>query len=186
MKQSVTVYMAYLKYGSNAVKHKLEKSESLALEWLRTEISGLVHYDVYTTAQDAAWTTMPTVSIKIEAFTTEVEVKVPAPITPNQAFINGTYRKGEYNVRLMSFGKNKIGIIRGVREVTGLSLRDAKDLVEQAPMDGDIEREDAPIVVGGVTWNDAIKIKRKVIGTDSIPTSEGAGLCVEYGGICYC
>ncbi|MFU8805587.1 MAG: 50S ribosomal protein L7/L12 [Bradymonadaceae bacterium] len=39
----------------------------------------------------------------------------------------------EFNVVLASFGANKIQVIKAVREVTGLGLKDAKDLVESAP-----------------------------------------------------
>lgn len=39
----------------------------------------------------------------------------------------------EFNVVLTSFGANKIQVIKAVREVTGLGLKDAKDLVESAP-----------------------------------------------------
>lgn len=39
----------------------------------------------------------------------------------------------EFNVVLTSFGANKIQVIKAVREVTGLGLKDAKDLVEGAP-----------------------------------------------------
>jgi large subunit ribosomal protein L7/L12 len=39
----------------------------------------------------------------------------------------------EFNVVLTSFGANKIQVIKAVREVTGLGLKDAKDLVEAAP-----------------------------------------------------
>jgi large subunit ribosomal protein L7/L12 len=38
-----------------------------------------------------------------------------------------------YNVILASFGQNKIGVIKVVRELTGLPLKEAKDLVDAAP-----------------------------------------------------
>ena len=41
--------------------------------------------------------------------------------------------KTEFDVVLASFGANKLGVIKAVREITGLGLKDAKDLVEAAP-----------------------------------------------------
>ena len=41
--------------------------------------------------------------------------------------------KTEFDVVLASFGANKLAVIKAVREITGLGLKDAKDLVEAAP-----------------------------------------------------
>lgn len=41
--------------------------------------------------------------------------------------------QSEFNVELTSFGANKVAVIKAVREVTGLGLKEAKDLVEGAP-----------------------------------------------------
>ena len=41
--------------------------------------------------------------------------------------------KTEFDVILASFGSSKLGVIKVVREITGLGLKDAKDLVEGAP-----------------------------------------------------
>ena len=41
--------------------------------------------------------------------------------------------KTEFNVILKDFGANKINVIKAVRELTSLGLKDAKDLVEAAP-----------------------------------------------------
>jgi large subunit ribosomal protein L7/L12 len=41
--------------------------------------------------------------------------------------------KTEFNVVLEAFGENKVNVIKVVREVTGLGLKEAKDLVESAP-----------------------------------------------------
>ena len=43
--------------------------------------------------------------------------------------------KTEFTVTLKAGGGNKIGVIKVVREVTGLGLKDAKDLVDGAPKD---------------------------------------------------
>ncbi|MBQ9802085.1 MAG: 50S ribosomal protein L7/L12 [Clostridia bacterium] len=41
--------------------------------------------------------------------------------------------KTEFDVVLASFGANKLAVIKAVKEITGLGLKDAKDLVEAAP-----------------------------------------------------
>jgi large subunit ribosomal protein L7/L12 len=41
--------------------------------------------------------------------------------------------KTEFDVILSSFGDKKVGVIKAVREITGLGLKEAKDLVESAP-----------------------------------------------------
>ena len=41
--------------------------------------------------------------------------------------------KDEFDVVLASFGENKVGVIKVVRALTGLGLKEAKDLVESAP-----------------------------------------------------
>ena len=39
----------------------------------------------------------------------------------------------EFSVTLTEFGANKVGVIKVIREITGLGLKEAKDLVEGAP-----------------------------------------------------
>lgn len=41
--------------------------------------------------------------------------------------------KSDFNVILKSAGANKLAVVKAVKEVTGLSLKDAKDLVDGAP-----------------------------------------------------
>ena len=41
--------------------------------------------------------------------------------------------KTEFDVVLKSFGANKLGVIKVVREITGLGLKEAKEMVEGAP-----------------------------------------------------
>ena len=55
-----------------------------------------------------------------------------APTTATAAPVD---EKTEFTVVLKSGGANKIGVIKVVREVTGLGLKDAKDLVDGAPKD---------------------------------------------------
>jgi large subunit ribosomal protein L7/L12 len=59
--------------------------------------------------------------------------------------------KTEFNVILTAIGGNKIGVIKAVREITSLGLKEAKDLVEGAPKP----------VKEGVNKDEAEAIKKK-------------------------
>jgi large subunit ribosomal protein L7/L12 len=59
--------------------------------------------------------------------------------------------KTEFNVTLTEIGANKINVIKVVREVTSLGLKEAKDLVEGAPK----------AIKEGVTKDEAEAIKKK-------------------------
>jgi large subunit ribosomal protein L7/L12 len=60
--------------------------------------------------------------------------------------------KTEFNVTMTSFGANKVGVIKVIREITGLGLKEAKDLVEGVPS----------AVKEGVSKADAESIKKKL------------------------
>lgn len=60
--------------------------------------------------------------------------------------------KSEFNVVLKEIGPNKINVIKAVREVTTLGLKEAKELVEGAPK----------AVREGVNKDDAAEIKKKL------------------------
>jgi large subunit ribosomal protein L7/L12 len=60
--------------------------------------------------------------------------------------------KTEFDVVLKSAGANKIKVIKVVREITGLGLKEAKDLVEGAPK----------TVKDGVSKADAEDMKKKI------------------------
>ncbi len=68
--------------------------------------------------------------------------------------------KTEFDVILTSFGEKKINVIKEVRAITGLGLKEAKDLVEGAPKP----------IKEGIAKADAEEIKTKL---------EGAGASVE-------
>ena len=68
--------------------------------------------------------------------------------------------KSEFTVFLASFGEKKINVIKEVRAITGLGLKEAKDLVEAAPKE----------VKAGVAKKDAEEFKKKL---------EAAGAKVE-------
>ena len=52
---------------------------------------------------------------------------------PAAGVVLAAEEKTEFNVVLAEVGSNKIAVIKAVREVTGLGLKEAKDLVEGAP-----------------------------------------------------
>lgn len=60
--------------------------------------------------------------------------------------------KTEFTVILKSGGANKIGVIKVVREITGLGLKDAKDMVDGAPKE----------VKAGVNKTEAQDIEKKL------------------------
>lgn len=60
--------------------------------------------------------------------------------------------KTEFDVILLSAGDKKIGVIKVVRELTGLGLKEAKDLVEGAPK----------AVKEGVSKDEAAQVKAKL------------------------
>ena len=68
--------------------------------------------------------------------------------------------KSEFSIFLASAGDKKINVIKEVRAITGLGLKEAKDLVEAAPKD----------VKAGVAKKDADEMKKKL---------EAAGAKVE-------
>ncbi|HLX78306.1 MAG TPA: 50S ribosomal protein L7/L12 [Acidimicrobiales bacterium] len=59
----------------------------------------------------------------------------------------------EFTVTLTDAGANKIGVIKAVREVTNLGLKEAKDMVDGAPK----------VVKDGVSKADAETIKKKLV-----------------------
>ena len=60
--------------------------------------------------------------------------------------------KTEFDVVLADHGANKISVIKGVREITGLGLKDAKDMVDGAPK----------TVKEGVAKEEAEEMKKKL------------------------
>lgn len=56
-----------------------------------------------------------------------------APAAGGDGAEAGPEEKSEYDVELISAGDSKINVIKIVKEITGLGLKDAKDLVDAAP-----------------------------------------------------
>jgi large subunit ribosomal protein L7/L12 len=81
-----------------------------------------------------------------------VTAAVAAVAGPAAAAGPAAEEKTEFNVMLKDSGANKINVIKEVRAITGLGLKEAKDLVEGAPK----------MVKEGVKKEDADKIKKQL------------------------
>ena len=75
-----------------------------------------------------------------------------APAAGGGAAAPAAEEKTEFNVVLLEAGANKVGVIKAVREITGLGLKEAKDLVDGAPK----------TIKEGVSKEEAAAIKAKL------------------------
>jgi large subunit ribosomal protein L7/L12 len=80
-------------------------------------------------------------------------VAVAGAAAPAAAAAAPAAEQTEFTVTLLEAGGNKIGVIKAVREVTNLGLKEAKDLVDGAPK----------AVKEGVSKADAETIKKKLV-----------------------
>ena len=65
--------------------------------------------------------------------TAAAAVAAAAPAAAGDAGGDAAEEKTEFTIKMPSFGDNKVAVIKVVRGITGLGLKDAKDLVEGAP-----------------------------------------------------
>ena len=89
-----------------------------------------------------------------------VTAAAPVAMMPGAVAAEAAEEKTEFNVALQSAGDKKIQVIKAVRELTSLGLKEAKDLVESAPCN----------VKEGIPKEEAEKAKAKL---------EDAGAVVE-------
>ena len=77
-------------------------------------------------------------------------VAVAGPVVAEAA---AAEEKTEFDLELTEVGANKIGVIKVVRELTGLGLKDAKDLVEAAPkaLKEGVSKEEAESIKAALT-----------------------------------
>lgn len=68
-----------------------------------------------------------------------------AVAAPGAAVAEAAEEKTEFDVILKAHGDNKIGVIKVVRELTGLGLKESKDIVDNAPQNvkEKVSKEDA-------------------------------------------
>ena len=89
----------------------------------------------------------------VSAAAATVAVGGAAPAAGGGAAAAPAEEKTEFSVVLTAVGGNKIGVIKVVREITSLGLKEAKDLVEGAPKP----------VKEGVSKDEAENIKKKFV-----------------------
>ncbi len=88
----------------------------------------------------------------------ELGVSAAAPVTMGFAPAGGgdaakVEEKTEFDVIMTSFGAEKIKVIKAVRELTGLGLKEAKDLVEAVPakVKEGVSKDDAATAIKALT-----------------------------------
>lgn len=91
----------------------------------------------------------------VKAIETEFGVTAAAPVAAAGAAAPVVEEKTEFNVVLVAAGAEKIKVIKAVREITGLGLKEAKELVDGAPKN----------VKEGVSKEEAEAVKAKFDGT---------------------
>ena len=99
----------------------------------------------------------------VKAVEEEFGVSAAAPVAVGGAAAPAAAaaeEKTEFDVELTSFGAKKLDVIKVVREITGLGLKDAKDLVEGAPK----------MLKEGVSKEDAEKIKEQLTAAGATVT----------------
>lgn len=119
-------------------------------------------------AEFASWLETITVlelSQLVKALEVKFGVSAAAPVAAAAAAgpaaaAPAAVEKTEFTVVLAAAGANKIGVIKEIRSITGLGLKESKDLVEGAPK----------TVKEGISKDEADKLKKQL---------EGAGATVE-------
>lgn len=99
----------------------------------------------------------------VEAMEEKFNVSAAAPVAAAAAPAEGggaAAEKDEFDVMMTSFGDNKVSVIKAVRAITGLGLKEAKGLVESAPA----------AIKEGVTKDEAADVQKQL---------EEAGASVE-------
>lgn len=100
----------------------------------------------------------------VKAMEEKFDVSAAAPVAVAAAPAGGAgeaaAEKTEFDVHMASFGSNKVAVIKAIRAITGLGLKEAKDMVEGAPV----------VVKEGVSKDDAENFKKQL---------EEAGATVE-------
>ena len=82
-----------------------------------------------------------------------VSAAAPVAVAGAAAAAPAAEEKTEFDVVLKSFGAKKLDVIKVIREITGLGLKEAKDLVEGAPK----------TVKEGLSKEDAEAMKEKIV-----------------------
>lgn len=96
----------------------------------------------------------------VKALEEKFGISAAAPMAAGVAAAGPAEEKDSYAINLKAAGDQKINVIKAVREITGLGLKEAKDIVDGAPK----------VVKEGVKKDEAEEAKKKL---------EAAGATVE-------
>ncbi|MEG1931876.1 MAG: 50S ribosomal protein L7/L12 [Pygmaiobacter sp.] len=88
----------------------------------------------------------------VKAIEEEFGVSAAAPVAVATAAVAEVEEKTEFDVVLVSAGESKMGVIKAVKEMTGLGLKEAKELVDNAPK----------TLKEAASKNDAEELKKKL------------------------
>ena len=117
--------------------------------------------DIQKITEEISSLTLLEASALVKALEEKLGIKAAAPVAMAAMGVPGAAAGGEaapaeekteFDVVLTGFGDKKIQVIKVVRELTGLGLKEAKDLVEGVPKP----------VKEGVTKDEAANIKKKL------------------------
>ncbi|HIZ71568.1 MAG TPA: 50S ribosomal protein L7/L12 [Candidatus Atopostipes pullistercoris] len=109
--------------------------------------------DVQQIIADLKESTVLEINELVEAIEEEFGVEAAAPVAVAGAGAGAAEEEQtEFNVELTDAGSAKIQVIKAVREITGLGLKDAKGLVDEAPS----------VIKEGVDKDEAEEIKEKI------------------------
>ena len=97
----------------------------------------------------------------VKAIEDEFGVSAAAPVAAaGAAGADGAAEKSEFDVELTDAGSAKVKVIKAVKDITGLGLKDAKGLVDDAPS----------VIKEGVAKDEAEDIKSKIEETGATVT----------------
>ena len=106
---------------------------------------------IETLLQTVSELTILEVCALVKAMEEKFGVSASAPVAVAAAPVAAVVEEQtEFDVHMTSFGEKKIEVIKAVRELTGLGLKEAKDLVESAPC----------VIKAGVSKDEVEKIKK--------------------------
>jgi ribosomal protein L7/L12 len=153
-----------VKFEACVVNHVMSELDITCLpadlpEFIEVDLSGLkkgtsLHLDEITLPKGVTAVTRGKKNPVLVSVVTTAAEEVAAPAAAGGAGggAAAAEEKTEFNVMLTEAGANKVSVIKAVREITGLGLKEAKDMVDGAPK----------AVKEGVSKADAEAAKKKL------------------------
>lgn len=144
-----------MRVGAGSPRPKLVGAATAPLHDKRLATKNMSELNTEQIVEAVSKMTVLEVSELVKKFEDKFGVSASAPMVvaaggaPGAAGVGPVEEKTEFTVVLSASGDNKIGVIKEVRAITGLGLKEAKDLVEGAPK----------TVKEGIAKADAEKIK---------------------------